>query len=355
MNKKRVLILFLVFVMIASVLTACSSPKSARETLEEALLNETEINTSQFKVSFSLNVDASTMQDPQFGFIASMVNNARITVEGMADADGKKASAQISLSFGGMAFNGEVYYFDNKFAVKLPFLAQILGDSSFAENYIVMDADVFMEELSPYQQQVEYEEEEILEVYRKIITTSLEVLSDNAIVDKGQQDITVGTKNLKAREIEIAIDQVEIKALIKNLMSMLEDDQFRDIAFDIVSTMDPYMTREVFDGEVNNMLEEIEDFDMDEMFQEMGKVIDMDNFYIKSNIYLDDTPYVVKYISEIAIGLREGEDFINIRAKGEGDTWNINQSLDIDTPDIHEGNSIDFFDLVMRMMFNSYF
>lgn len=337
------------------MLTACSKPKTAKEALSEAILKEEEINTSQFKMELSLNVSTANVYDPQLAVYVNMLNNSKLTIEGRTDIKEEKTAAELKLDFGGMSFNASLYQYDNTIALHMPFLAQFFGDASFADKYIVMDLDALMEEFAPHQQNLEdFNEDEIIALYRKIVASSVEALSEGALTDKGEQSVTVGTENLKAREIEININEEELINIIKNLLQMLKDEEFRSQVFKFVSTVDPYVTEEDFNRDIEEVLDTAEE-DIDTLLDEIRQEVNFEDFNIKNNVFIDNKSNIVKAITEATIGFKEDNQSMAVMVKAEAETWNINKQITIDIPEIHAENSIDFYELLFMAMFTPFY
>ncbi|SDK18639.1 hypothetical protein [Natronincola ferrireducens] len=353
--KKRGMIFLLISIMIITMLTACSASKPPKEMLSEAILKGEEITGSQFKMILSLNINSVDIYDPEFAVFTTMLNNGKIIIEGKTDLNQEKTEATIKLDLGGMSFNANLYQYDNKLVLKIPFLAQFLGDPSLGEKYIVMDLDYLMEEFAPYQQEVQVlHEEALMALYRKIVVTSLEVLSDGAVLDKGEQTVTVGNQDVKAREIEVLIDEVELKAIIKNFFTLLQDEEFKNNVFEITATLDPYLTREEFDEQIQEA-QAVAEEDVDSLFDELKENMYFENFKIQSNIFIDKTSHIIKTIVEASLGMKEGDQSFGVTMKAESESWDINKPIDIEIPNIHDENSIDFYELLFRAMYAPFF
>ncbi|SNS04867.1 hypothetical protein SAMN05446037_1003130 [Anaerovirgula multivorans] len=354
-KRKRGLIFLLIAIMMITMLTACSKPKTAREALSEAILNEEEINTSQFKMALSLNVNTSNIYDPELAMYANMLNNAKLIIEGKTDLNEEKTAAELKLDLGGMSFSASLYQYDNTIAIHMPFLAQLFGDPSFADKYIVMDLDALMEEFAPEQQDLkDFDEEELMALYRKIAASSIDALSESALVDKGEQSVTAGTENVKAREIEIIINEEELINIVKNLITMLKDEEFRNQIFKILSSVDPYSSEEDFKRDLEEILE-ASDEDIDALFDEIRQNVNFENFKIQNNVFIDNKSNVVKAITEATISFKEDDQSIGLAVKAEADTWDINKQIAIEIPDIHAENSIDFYELLFMTMFAPFY
>ena len=342
-------------ILILTIVTGCSTKKSAKEALVEAILNEENIMSSEFKGMLSLTVDANNIQDPDFDYYANMLNNAKIIVRGKNDLSNEKVAAEIKLDLGGMSFNAELYQYDNKIALKIPFLAQVLGDPIFSEKYIVMDLEELMKEAESYQEGTkDINEEEFMALYRKISSSSIESLIEESITDNGTQAVEVGGKTVKAREIQVTLNLEDFMDIFKNFIIMLKEDDFRNELFNVASTLDPYMTREDFDramAEITNTSDE----EIDELFMEMKEEVDLENFNVQSITYIDSSSNIVKSTTEANLNIKEENQSVNFGFKGDMETWNINKSIEIEIPEINADNSIDFEQFLYSIMFSSFY
>lgn len=354
-RQKKGFTIFIIAILMLTILTGCSPKKTPKEALSEAILKEEDINTSEFKIMLSLNVNSENIQDPEFDLYANMLNNGKVIIEGKSDLNDEKLSAEIKLDLGGMSFNAKLYQYDNKMALKIPFLAQVLGEPSFNEKYILMDLDQIMEEAGAYQGgKKDINEEEFIALYRKVITSSLDALREEALIDNGTQAVEVGGKNVKAREIQVVLNEEDFISVFKNFFMMLKDDDFRNELFNVVSTLDPYMTKEDFDNEMIEVTN-ISDEDIDDLFTELKKEVDFKNFKVQSTTYIDSASNIVKSITEANINIEEENQSINFGLQGDAETWNINKPIEIEIPEISESNSIDFSEFLYNVMFSSFY
>ncbi|KAB3530749.1 DUF6583 family protein [Alkaliphilus serpentinus] len=351
MKKTRIMsILLIVLLASAMILGGCSKPsRSAKEMLTDVIQKQTEIKTSQGSMELTLNVnmdglDVTSLNDPNAVAILNMINNLKVDFNYTSDLDQQKHAIEFNADMGGMAFYGEMYMYDEKLAIHMPFLTQFLGDPRLSDGYLVMDLKEMAEMQGSTMDMTNIEETQKIAV--KLFNTVIDKLGENALTKNGSSTIEIGGESVKVEEIQLNIGMEEMKTLALGVVDLLEDKDFRDLVFEMVKSGDPLMTREEFEEELNAMDPQEAKDAIDQGFQEMAEVVDFAKSGLKTKMYVDKNDYTVRSTMEMTIAVTEGEESFDVTFNVTSDAWNINKPVTIEIPEINEENSIDVFELL---------
>lgn len=363
-NKRKMLSLFVALLMITTVLVGCGSKstsgvvKTPKEMVYDAFMNDLDVKTQEFKVDMSMSLSGTNVNDPQFDFISNMLNNSRIVLNGKTDTAAKKAEINANVNIGGMSFEGKMFINDRVIALNVPILGMMMNDPRLATGYVVIDSDKLMEELGQEQVDLFGNDEEMVKLATKIVEMYLDLLEESMFKNNGKKEITIANSNTNATEIDINIGETELKDIFTNAYTMINDPEFADLLFELVTISNPYMTRAEFDNDLNSLRREIDqnfDGDFDKVFEQIKEVIDFDNTSIKMSLYINDKSNIVKAVSDISLNFRDNETSVLFDLFVETDAWNINQPLTIEIPELNETNSVDFYELLFMYLGNVYY
>jgi len=353
-KNKKMLSLLIIVLMMTALLSACGGQsKTAKETLNDAFMNDLDVNTQEFKVDMSIQLNGTNVNDPQFDLISGVANNAKVVLTGKTDTVARKAEINANVNVGGMAFEGKLFIDDKKIALNVPVLGMMLNDPRLSIGYIIIDTEVLMAEYGQEQVDMFGTEEEMEQLATRTMDMFLDLFDENMFVNNGKKDIVVGESNIKATEIQMNIGENEFKSIVMNALQKLKDPEFANLLFDITALSNPDITREEFDNELDTMLTELDtnfDGDIDRVFEEMKEVIDFDKTNLNMSVYINDKSNVVKGISDISLGVKENDTSVEVLLNTETDAWNINQPLTIEIPEMDESNSVDFYELMFMVM-----
>lgn len=350
MRKLKIMSTLLILLLVSTLfLGGCSKARSSKEVLSDVFANETVITSSEGKLEMSVkfnmeNIDITSLNDPQTVAMMNMLNNAKITMNYATDVEQQKAAIDFTADLGGMAFYGKMYLYDEKLAIQMPFLTQFLGDPRLANGYLVMDLKEMIEMQGSTIDVTEAEKMKALGI--KLVDAIIAELDDKALSNKGSSTIEVGGQSVKVDEIQINIGKDEIKSIVLTVVNLLEDKDFRDMVFEIAKSSDPYLTRESFDEVISTLSTEETNDAIESALVEMEEVVDFTKTGIKTSLFIDKDNNVVRSIMEMVLSLNEQGESLEVIFNATTDTWNINQPITLEIPNINENNSIDLFELL---------
>ena len=223
-----------------------------REVLQQSIQQEKAVTTSVTESRFQLNVEMESDQpvDPQLEGVLDALQGIRLQVKNTSDNLEKKSLLEGHVEAGGVLLNFEMFVTEEMLALRVPALTTILNQPRFQHQYIVVDREDLMGQMSA-EERVFYQEmmnrfsqqETNDELNQLIAETLLEAIGDDAMEDLGEVAIELGKRQEKVRQIAIHLEEAEIRSLTLAFADLLSEDIFRDLLYDMEISESSTMNR----------------------------------------------------------------------------------------------------------------
>ncbi|MDR5658361.1 hypothetical protein RH915_02545 [Serpentinicella sp. ANB-PHB4] len=354
-NRKNNL-LMVALLIITVIFTACSntdttsqSDRSAKEVLLEAALNDININSQEFKMGVNANLNTN-VNDPELTMLAEVLNNSTISIAGKTDVDASITELDLTVNFSGLGINGKAFINEEVVALQIPMLGMFLDvqDDRLTNGYIVFNVEEIMSEFQDYEYDANISDDQYVDIATKFIEMAFDILDDEIFTNKGNEEVTVGNSDLEATRIKAEIGKDEFRSILNNTITLMTEPDFADNLFEILTLFDTNITKAEFDSEIALLSMEIDDNleeNLDEIFNEMSEFIDFENSKGLIDMYIDQG-HTVKSIIEMTLNLKDEDVSFALDLNMTTETWNINEPVTIEIPELDETNSIDLFELI---------
>ena len=348
--RKLTTLVLAAFLMISLTLVGCNNSssnaaKAPKEVLQEAFTKSTEVTSSKFEGTMTLNLELpeSALDDPAAAMVLNMLNSAELQIRGTSQLDPMMAEMFITVRVTGdteMAINLSLLMTEEKMWVKIPNTPFLPLPEEMIGKYLELDFQELSEfsgEEIDFSNQGEYQELgiEIMEIF----FSAFEEDEYFSAVSKEEVELPDNVDVDQVIKFELTNDN--LRPFVKSLIEVLPE---------IIEKLSEIDNAGITQAEIDAIKEEIEagKEDIDSAMDEIEEMVSINKAEILTGINKDG------YLTYTGLDLS-----VDVTEDGETGTFGftfdmtqseINQDPEFEISEPSEDDSISFMDFMSQMM-----
>ncbi len=352
MNRNKRWVIGALLVLSLLVFVGCSNDGeelSDMEIFEKAFMQNLERHSFEFTGEMGLKMEDLSTQNQALGSMMGMFNNIGMSFEGMIDGEDQLnpevyMSGQINAGGFGVAL--EMYMLEEQIAIKAPMMAQFMGDQRLAEGYLLIDLDDDFYNQEGMEQMDPQDREELLGMFKQFGEIYMEIVEEEFITNNGETEITINDDDVAVKEFEVYMGRAEIRMVLESIPEILEDESFRELIFETVRMSDTGVSPEEVEAEMDEFMEDFDQDKIDELMEELDRVLDFEESYFSMTLYIDEDYRIVREEYDANIVFQQDQEAFSLQIAGTMDYWNINEDINIEAPEFTDENSVPMQELM---------
>jgi hypothetical protein len=392
---KKTAVVILVISMLAGLLSGCTDTAGGKA-LYDAFIKSQTIKSSQSDMNFTMEIDATGLnaEDQQkYDQIKAMLDGAAFSVNMKQEAseDNKAAKAEMNMDmfFGGVSMNMgawvdmDIAGSDPKFIeiVKLPVMLAAAEPAMAGKEYLVMDMGEMMgsseagntdyAEMTDAFKGLQDKAEAFLKSYLAQYNPGFKFLTDAGI-----KNIETPAGDVKAHVYRITLDDKQAKKLLRyTVENLAENEAATDLAAEYIKVIQKLAeSSTVPEASAEELEKTMQEFETEkpELLKTFNSFMDsIDNIQLIGNEGLvfeyavDDNGYVVSqsgrmnFLADTAKLAELGDEpstvsgVYNLTINYDMLTYDINQEIKIDIPQVTPENSLDYMEMMKAQIENT--
>jgi len=321
---------------------------SPKEILAKSIEGQNEVVSSKFAFDLSFDTSSLDVSDAEGQEMAAALGSAKLAFSG--EADSKRPFtyllAQVDVTVEGEQhkFDAKLYSDGSKLLLNVPYVYQFLPDSSMQKDYYIFDsalleqADQGMQ--SPVNPQMLLGSTAMKELSVYTAQAYLDVLTDESIVDMGEQEIDVNGAKVKTRGITLKITKADVIAFLQKTLELYDDATWNELNFAYMSSLDASLTQESYGTQMAQQKTEAQTA-LDEA---TTTLTDDTNFQIDT--YIDSDFNMVAIKGVVSVGGVDETASGNLKVNFNGTMWDFNKASEMQLPEITPENSLNLSDMM---------
>ena len=349
---KKLICLVLMISMFAFLAAGCTSPTGSA--LAGALAKQGDWKTvdASSEIKFNIKYNNFPQEDLEAEMVRDMFSNIYVKVDQSVDLNNLQQKMLGKVQLNGITADFEAFAKGNDAWIKLPMLSKYfkmdLAKSSGFESE---------EKFLKYQKEMPLLINEFAKKYISNYKFKFDEIKDNG-------SVSVQTPNgiVKAKEIEITLNQLQFKDFLKyGIKELIGSADLRDLIVKTAKLLDEEGANEYdeLDKDLQNNFKQAER-GMDYGFDELFKFVEIKENGVVAKFYMDDTGNIIKQDLNLAIKISEPEDTyanktddssestkrqsVDITLNVSSAFSNINKNINIKYPNFDSSNTMMFQD-----------